>query len=173
MSEADKIRLNRRQAIAGSAALMLSASAGAGVRVTPEPAVAAALAESPLIYLSPLVSGGRESSCHAEIWFVQQKDDIFVVTWAEKWRARAMRRGFKRARMWIGDFGVWSPGKDDYRGAPSAEIEGRFESDPALHAALLAEFSKKYQSQWAAWDQRVRNGLTDGGWVLLHYWLVG
>ena len=42
--------------------------------------VTAALRESSLVYLTPLKSDGSESSCQAEIWFVQHDNEVYVVT---------------------------------------------------------------------------------------------
>lgn len=161
--------INRRRALAGSAALVASVCAGPSITIAAEPQALAALAQSPLIYLSPLVSGGRESRCHSEVWFVYQQADIFVVTWSDKWRARAMQRGFRDARIWIGDFGPWSRAKERYRTAPSLDITGRFERDSGVHESLLKEFARKYQSEWDAWDRQVRDGLANGAWAMLRY----
>ncbi len=161
--------LNRRHALASGAALLLTSSGRNCLATVTEPGALAALDQSPLVYLSPLVSHGRESRCHAEVWFVQRQREIFVVTWVDKWRAEAMRRGFRRARIWIGDFGPWRSAGGRYLSAPSLEIEGRFETDPGTHAELLGAFASKYKREWGAWDQRVRDGLASGAWVLLRY----
>ncbi len=165
---------NRRRAIVASTALLLSAwgsprSVFAG---SFKHSTAAALDTSPLIYLSPIVSNGKESSCHAEVWFVHHDEEIFVVTWADKWKAEAMRRGFSRAKIWIGDFGPWKSANKRYLSAPSLHIEGRFENDPDIHSSLLAEFASKYKNEWSFWDKRVRDGLVTGAWVLMRYQVI-
>ncbi|MEM7468044.1 MAG: hypothetical protein AAF387_14310, partial [Pseudomonadota bacterium] len=129
----------------------------------------AALKKSPLIYLSPILSNGRQSRCHAEVWFVHQDEEIFIVTWADKWKAKAMRRGLQRARIWIGDFGPWRSANERYLAAPSLEIEGDFETDPKMHTALVEKFAIKYKSEWRTWDKIVKDGLAKGEWVLLRY----
>lgn len=164
--------VDRRQALAGAAALLVSASGGSCLAAAAESRAVAALDGSPLIYLTPLVSNGRESRCQAEVWFVHRHAEVFVFTWADKWRAEAMRRGFRRARIWIGDFGPWRSANERYRSAPSLDLEGRFETDPAVHSGLLEAFARKYESEWGAWDRRVRAGLSEGGWVLLRYRIV-
>jgi hypothetical protein len=164
--------INRRHALVRSAALLVSAWGNSRVAVAAGSKAGAGLDTSPLIYLSPLVSDGRESRCQAEIWFVHHNGEIFVVTWTEKWRAEAMRRGFHRAKIWVGDFGPWKQANEAYRSAPSHEIEGRFETDAAVHSTLLAEFASKYETQWGAWDRQVRDGLVNGAWVMLRYQIV-
>jgi len=166
------MNFNRRQVLAGSTALLFSAWKSMRFAIAAESQALRALDTSPLIYLSPIVSSGQESRCHAEVWFVHHQDEIFVVTWVDKWRAEAMRRGFRRARIWIGDFGPWKSAKEAYRSAPSLDIEGQFESDPAVHSALLGEFASKYETRWGAWDHQIRDGLATGGWVLLRYQIV-
>ena len=166
--------INRRDALVGSSALLLSV--GTFIRDATAFAVnaeiAPALNDSPLIYLSPIVSNGKESRCHAEVWFVHHGDEIFVVTWADKWKAEAMRRGYSRAKIWIGNFGPWKSANERYLSAPTAEIEGRFETDPKIHSALLREFADKYKNEWGFWDKQVRDGLVTGAWVLMRYRVI-
>lgn len=164
--------LNRRHALKGSAALAFSTWGGTRFAFAGESDAVTALKISPLIYLSPLVSNGRESHCHAEVWFLYLKGEIFIVTWAEKWKARAMRRGFQRAKIWIGDFGPWKNANERYLSAPSLNIEGKFESDASLQSALLLEFAHKYKKEWHFWDQKVRDGLVNGEWVMLRYQII-
>ena len=161
--------VNRRQALAGSAALLISAWGTSRIAFAAESLAIAALDKSQLIYLTPVVSGGRESACHGEVWFVHHQKEIFVITQSDTWRAVAVRRGFKRAKIWIGEFGVWKRADDRYRSAPYLEIEGRFESDTALHSELLAKFGRKYASGWDSWGPRFRDGLANGDRVMLRY----
>ena len=161
--------VNRRQALAGSAALVISAWSTSRIAFADESPAVAALDESQLIYLTPVVSGGRESACHGEVWFVHHQKEIFVITEADTWRAEAMRRGFKHAKIWIGEFGVWKGAEERYRSAPYLEIEGRFETDTAVHSELLAKFGRKYASGWDSWGPRFRDGLANGARVMLRY----
>lgn len=161
--------LNRRQLLIGGAALLFGARGlTPPVRAADAPSLAA-LDRSQLIYLTPLREGGRESSCHAEVWFVRHQGDIYVSTATAAWRADALRRGFSRARIWIGEFGAWTRAKDAFRAAPSAEIEGRIETDTAVQAAVLEVFGRKYADEWDKWGPRFRDGLADGSRVLLRY----
>ena len=63
-------------AAALSAKLVLPVRAFADSRT----AVQNALEKSPLVYISPLQSDGSESTCHGEVWFVIDGDDLLVVT---------------------------------------------------------------------------------------------
>ena len=164
--------VNRRQALAGSAALLISAWSTSRIAFAAESPAVAALDKSQLIYLTPVVSGGRESACHGEVWFVQHQKEIFVITPADTWRAEAVRRGFKRAKIWIGEFGVWKRAEDRYRSAPYLEIEGRIETDAAVHSELLPKFGRKYANGWDSWGPRFRDGLANGARVMLRYQVV-
>jgi hypothetical protein len=163
---------NRRQALAGGAALLLSAWGSARVAFAVESPAVAALDKSKLIYLTPVLSGGQESRCHGEVWYVHHHGEIFVVTRADAWRAEALRRGFRRAKIWIGEFGVWKRAEDRYRSAPYLEIEGRLETDTAVHAEVLGKFGLKYESEWGSWGPRFRDGIAEGSRVLLRYQIV-
>ena len=160
---------NRRHALKGSAALAFSTWSSTRFAIAHESDALTALKTSPLIYLSPIVSNGQQSRCHAEVWFMYLKGEIFVVTWSEKWKAEAMRRGFRRAKIWVGDFGPWKSANVRYLSAPSLNIEGQFETDSSVQEPLLLEFAHKYKNEWRFWDQKVRDGLANGDWVMLRY----
>ena len=103
------IRITRRTflaaAAAGTAGLLLPRLARADHH---EGALAAAMAASPLVYVSPLKKDGSESTCHGEVWFVADGKDALVVTAHDRWKARSVAAGLDRARLWVGDFGVWT-----------------------------------------------------------------
>ena len=166
--------LPRRRFLGAGVALVFAVAAGPRrLRAeAPTPAIAA-LGRSQLIYLSPVLTDGRESTCHGEVWFVQHAEHIFVCTQAAAWRAEAVRRGLTRAKVWIGEFGVWKRAGERYRSAPYLELEGRLETDPAVHAAVLPVFGAKYAAEWSSWGPRFRDGLADGSRVLLRYRPVG
>ena len=134
---------------------------------------AAALAESPLVYISPLRSDGAESRCHAEVWFVTDGDDVLIVTDAKRWRARAIAQGLERARLWVGDHGVWTTADGAYLASPRFDATASVEADPTVHARALAAFGAKYPRDWGSWGPRFRSGLADGSRVLLRYVPVG
>ncbi|MGD9602422.1 MAG: hypothetical protein AB7O21_06450 [Gammaproteobacteria bacterium] len=164
--------LNRRQLLVHGAALLLGAPALTRAAGAADTAVRTALDTSPLIYLTPLQKDGRESSCQAEVWFVPHEGDVYVSTATGAWRAVAVTRGLTRARIWVGDFGVWKRAKEAYRAAPTTLVEGRLETDAARQAQVLERFGGKYVAEWDKWGPRFRDGLADGSRVLLRYSLV-
>ena len=132
-----------------------------------------ALAKSPLVYLSPIQSSGKESACHAEIWFAKHAEDVYVVTPATAWRTRAIQQGLDRARIWVGDHGMASK-SSKFRAAPSylAKASVVPKGDPAIERGLEL-FGEKYASDWGKWGPRFRTGLKDGSRVMLRYQPVG
>ncbi len=129
-----------------------------------------AIAESPLVYIAPLRGDGSESSCHAEVWFVPDGEDLLVVTTLERWRARAVKRGLDRARLWVGDFGPWKKSQGKFKTAPTFLARAEFVSnaDAAIERAL-AGFGSKYPDGWENFGPRFRSGLADGSRVLIRY----
>jgi hypothetical protein len=164
--------LTRRAFLAGSAAgaawLAWPARARADAFSLPE-AARSALATSPLVYVSPLKRDGGESACHGEVWFVTDGGDALVVTAAERWKARSLLAGLDRARLWVGDFGVWTRSGGRYQGAPSFVARASFEKDAAARERALASFGAKYPQEWDKWGPRFRGGLADGSRVLIRY----
>lgn len=159
-------------AIGFSGALLLPARgvrSGEGHRL-PD-AARAAIEQSPLIYVTPLRSDGRESTCQAEVWFVSEGEDLMVVTAAESWRARAVARGLDRARIWVGDFGPWKKSKGRFKTAPTflARAERGPRSDAEAVERALKAFGAKYPDGWNKWGPRFRSGLGDGSRVLIRY----
>jgi hypothetical protein len=134
-----------------------------------EPDLAAALAATDLIYVTPLHRDGRESTCQAEVWFVAEGTTSYVVTAREAWRARAVANGLTRARVWVGDVGVWRRSNGAYRALPSVATEATFITEPGEHARVLESFGAKYPLSWVVWGRRFRNGLADGSRVMLRY----
>lgn len=134
-------------------------------------AARAALGTSALVYVTALKRDGAESRCHAEVWFVKDGDSALVVTGSDRWRAQAIQKGLTRARLWVGDHGVWDArGKDTaYQGAPSFLAAAGIEIAPAQHDHALSLFGSKYTKEWGSWGPRFKNGLADGSRVLIRY----
>jgi hypothetical protein len=132
-------------------------------------ATRAALEKSPLIYLSPLRSDGAESTCHGEVWYVQDGAELLVVTAADRWKALAVRRGLDRARIWVGDFGQWKKSDGRFKTGPSFVAKARFGAEGSVIDAPLAAFGAKYPDEWGKWEPRFRKGLADGSRVLIRY----
>jgi hypothetical protein len=128
----------------------------------------AAADSSRLIYISPLKADATVSRCQAEVWFMRDGSDLFVVTQADAWRARAIMKGRDMARIWVGDVGVWSR-NPEYRDLPSILARGSLIHDPAVQTAMLEKFGGKYSDEWPVWGPRWQNGLTDGSRVMIRY----
>lgn len=164
--------LNRRNLLVlGGSALCGTMLPPRLLAATPEPGAAldAGLAESDVIYVTPLRAGGRESTCQAEVWFVAEGRDAYVVTASDAWRARAVKRGHRRARIWVGDVGVWSDSDGAYRDLPSMDMHGSLVTDTSEHQRVLERFGDKYSLEWVMWGPRFRNGLAEGSRVMLRY----
>ncbi len=125
--------------------------------------------ESPLIYLSPLQTGGELSRCQAEIWFVTDGGDFCVVTAFDAWRAEAVAKGLTRAKVWMGDVGQWQSSNGKYKTLPSVETNVRVETDATAHARVLNQFGQKYSAEWGTWGPRFKRGLADGSRVMIRY----
>jgi hypothetical protein len=131
--------------------------------------VSAALAATDVVYLTPLRADGAESRCQAEVWFVADGTDVYVVTAVEAWRARAVRSGLEGARIWIGDLGVWTGTDGRYRSLPQVDAAAAFVTADADQQRVLELFGSKYPVSWVLWGPRFRNGLADGSRVMLRY----
>ena len=161
--------ITRRNLLLSTGALALSGLAAPRISAAAASPAVGALESSGLIYLTPVLRNGDESTCHGEVWFVYYEDDIFVVTKRLAWRTQAIQRGLTTAKIWIGEFGRWTRAKDRYRAAPYLEISGSIERDPAVHTAVLGIFGGKYPDEWDKWGPRFRDGLADGSRVMLRY----
>jgi hypothetical protein len=167
-------RLSRRSflgvAAASGAALLLPPG---GLRADeafalPE-ATRAALQKSSLIYLSPLRSDGAESTCHGEVWYVQDGAELLVVTATDRCKTLALRRGLERARIVVGYFGQWKKSDRRFKTGPSFLAKARFDAEESVIETALAAFGAKYPDEWDKWEPRFRKGLADGSRVLIRY----
>lgn len=132
-----------------------------------------ALAASPLVYVSPLQSNGSESSCHGEVWYFVDEGGVVVFTAADRWKARAIRQGRDRARLWVGNFGPVKKAGDRYRSAPTFLASAVVDTSPAVFQRLMGDFAKRYASEWGKWGPRFQNGWDDGTRVMVRYTPIG
>ncbi len=128
-----------------------------------------ALKATNLIYLSPIKSNGEESRCQAEVWFASSGTDMYVCTKSNTWRARAQRQGLDKARVWVGDLGVWTNTNGRYKSLPSVDTKVDLIEDKADLERILDLFGDKYSPRWLIWGRRFRNGLEDGSRIMLRY----
>ena len=128
------------------------------------------LGTSQLVYITPIKTNGDESRCKAEIWFSHHDGEVFVVTPPETWRAKAVEKGLTRARLWVGEFGVWTQSEGAFRKAPEFMATASIESRADMHAKVLSAMGEKYaQTGWGPWGQRFKDGLEDGSRVMIRY----
>ena len=131
-----------------------------------------ALETSEFAYISPLRSDGRESTCHGEVWYAWLDGSVLVTTAANTWKARSLKRGLDRARIWVGDYGRWKRAlgrNEDFRKAPSFEAKAAFLKDDAMIDRVLSVFDKKYPDEIDEWRDRMRDGYFDGSRPLVRY----
>ncbi len=159
-------RLGARVTLAGAALLALPRPLRAAHHVSP---LKQAIASSPLVYISPLKRDGSESTCQGEVWFVTDGDDLLVVTNPERWRAACIGQGLDRARLWVGDYGLWKRAKGRYKEAPSTVARASLEGSEAVHAEALGRFGQKYSDEWGKWGPRFEKGLASGERVMIRY----
>ena len=145
---------------------LLTRAVWAGETATPEDK----LETSRLVYLTPIKSNGEESRCKAEIWFAHEAGNVYVVTPPDAWRAQAVRQGLTSARIWVGDFGVWTQADGAFRDAPEFMATASIETDAAVHARVLEAMGGKYaDTGWSRWGPRFHEGLVDGSRVMIRY----
>jgi hypothetical protein len=165
-------RLDRRRFLIGAGVALgfLALPRGAAAQARPlAPETQRALETSRLVYVSPLLADGRESRCHGEVWYFADGGDAVLATSRDGWKARALRRGRDRARLWFGDFGRYRSWRDQLAGAPGCDARARFDPDPAVFERLLAAFAKKYPDEWSKWEPRFRAGVADGSRLVVRY----
>ncbi len=131
------------------------------------------LETSPYVYLSPLHPDGAESRCHGAVWFMVHESDVIVATGKDRWKTRALEKGWDRARVWVGDYGSVKAAGDKFRAAPSFEARASREPDPAVFEVLMSTFAKKYPDDWGKWEPRFREGFASGSRVLIRYRPIG
>ena len=156
-------------AVAGFFFLGRPGGARAGAAFALPEATRKALATSPLVYISPLLADGSESECHGEVWYFTDNGSVVIVTAADAWKARAIARGRKQARIWVGDFGPVRFSLGRYRKAPTFLSKAEIISDRAVFDRLMAAFGKRYPDEWAKWEPRFAKGFADGSRVMIRY----
>jgi hypothetical protein len=127
------------------------------------------MAESALIYITPLKQDGSESSCQAEVWFQLHDGAMYVVTSSKAWRAVAVGKGRSSARVWVGDVGQWKSADGKYRALPVVTTQAALVGDKGVQTAVLAKMGAKYSAEWSTWGPRFNDGLADGSRVMLRY----
>lgn len=156
----------RRDFLVGSVALCGAASLAASTRLwadAPErlklpSKTMAALADSSLVYISPLLADGQESRCHGEVWFFVDAGDVVIFADKKSWKVRAVGRGRDRARIFVGDFGPVSRAGDRFRKAPTFLAQVEIDTSAATFERLMKAYGERYPDEWGKWGPRFRKG---------------
>jgi hypothetical protein len=130
------------------------------------------LEKSGLVYVSPLLADGSESTCHGEVWFGWLDGAVVVITGAGTWKGRALERELDGARIWVGDHGRWKRmvGRNEaFRQAPHFDARAVSVRDDALLDRLLALYEKKYPEEIGNWRDKMRAGYRDRSRLLIRY----
>ena len=135
---------------------------------TSETEIPEELKTSKLIYLTPIKSDGEDSKCHGEVWFVYLDSQIYVTTTTDAWRAEAIRKDLKDARIWIGEFGNWTRAKEKYKEAPELMIEGEIFEDEEKMPEILEAFNDKYPGE-GQYPRVFKEQIEEGTRVVLRY----
>jgi hypothetical protein len=170
------VLIDRRSFLAGALALVAwprrTFAEEPKAAALPEPALRA-LPGSEFVYVSPLHRDGRESTCHAEVWYGWLDDAVVLITSKDSWKARSVARGLDRARLWVGSHGRWKTSlggrSEEFRKAPSFDGRARVSKEAALLERLLTVYEKKYPAEIGRWRDRFRESLASGERVLLIY----
>jgi len=157
-----------RRAVLRGAALAVGVAALAPRRLfaadaawTLPKATADALARSPLVYVSPLLASGKESSCHKEVWFFVDRGAVVIGTATDRWKTVAVKKGRDKARLWVGEYGA---------SAPTFVAKAEIDKDPATFARLLSSYATRYPDEWGSkWKGRFESSYADGSRTLIRY----
>jgi len=175
----DPQSLTRRRFLGATLGLGVSATLAGPITTAraaePAPGLPSAkvLEKSPFAYISPLKSNGKESACHAELWYAWIDEAVVVTVATDRWKATAVAKGLDQARIWIGDHGLWRTWyggtNDDFRAAKNFVARGERVRDPELLERLLAIYETKYPEEIAQWRGPMRTGNADGSRIILRY----
>jgi len=137
----------------------------------------ALLEKSSFVYVSPLRSDGKESTCHSELWYAWLDGSVVVTVASTGWKARALAAGLHRARIWVGNHGRWKSfigsNNEAFRSAPHFDARAEKVSDPKTLDALLAAYDRKYPAEIASWRDKMRRGNADGSRIMIRYTPIG
>ncbi len=167
-----ELRLGRRAFLGGALALVVAPRWLRAEEPSLPPDLLRALEESGFVYVSPLRRDGGESRCHGEVWYGWLDGAVVIATRTRTWKARALREGLDRVRIWVGDHGrvKGEAGPDaPFRKAPSFEARAEVSRDRALLDRLLALYERKYPEEIGRWRDRMRREFEAGDRILIRY----
>ena len=135
------------------------------------------LESSPFVYISPIKSDGKESTCHAEVWYAWIDDSVIITVAADRWKAKALGRGLDKARIWVGPHGRWKArfgstfgsNNEAFRKAPNFFADAEQVKDKAMIDQLLEVYGQKYPKEIDQWRDAMRSGNADGSRIMIRY----
>lgn len=131
------------------------------------------LESSPFVYISPIKSDGKESTCHAEVWYAWIDDSVIVTVAADRWKAKALGHGLDKARIWVGPHGRWKArfgsNNEEFRKAPNFFADAEQVKDEAMIDRLLKAYGQKYPKEIDRWRDAMRSGNADGSRIMIRY----
>jgi hypothetical protein len=122
-----------------------------------KPEVEEALRTSTYVYIASKRKDGSFGA-PAEIWFMYHQGAVWVASPTTTWRVRRIRAGRPKVRIFVG--------KTD---GSKFKATGSIVADPSLYDEMYRTFARKYPEGWPKYEQRFREGLTDGTRVLIKY----
>jgi hypothetical protein len=166
-SEIPALSWTRRAVLRGAALLVGTAAFTPRRLFAAEPsfalpkATAEALAKSSLVYVSPLLASGKQSSCHKEVWYFWDRDAVVIGTATDRWKTVTVTKGRDKARIWVGEYGS---------SAPSFTAHASIDKDPATFARMLVAYATRYPDEWESkWKARFESSYKDGSRSVIRY----
>jgi hypothetical protein len=123
-----------------------------------------ALEKEKLVHVSPLKSNGKESRCHAEVWYFFDRGSVVIATATKGWKVQAAKLATPKARLWVGSYGT---------GAPTFLASAAIDGDPKTFERLLAAYGTRYPDEWGKWKPRFESSHADGSRTLIRYTPIG
>lgn len=175
---AESLRVTRRELLAGGAALGALALLPRSLRAADAKfelpkATQLALGKSKLVYVSPLRSDGRESTCHGEVWYFWDRGAVVIGTATRGWKTRAVKGARDKARIWVGDYGPYSSASEKLVSAPTFLANAAVDTDKETFARLLASYATRYADEWPKWKPRFESSYEDGSRTVIRYTPIG
>ena len=161
--------ISRRNLIAVTGGTLLVSTLPGRILAADTSPLQQAISTSDLIYLTPIRTDGSESSCQAEVWFVAQGQDLYVVSSTASWRIKAVKQGLNKARIWVGDLGQWRGTDGKYKSLPGFDGMGAEVTETTKQQQILDLFGAKYPVSWLVYGPRFKDGLADGSRTMVRF----
>lgn len=149
--------MHKRTMRVGLVALVIGLCGAVALAAGLSTEITTALGTSKYVYIASTRKDGTLGK-PAEIWFLYHSGAVYVGTPPTSWRARRIKAGRPRAKIWVG--------KPD---GPSFMATGAIVNEPEVYPVLYETYAKKYGEGWSRFADKFRNGFKDGSRVLIKY----